>query len=65
MDNFKLTLVIGGIVQIILIATKLFGAIGWSWWIILIPLWIFIIIVITACVLLYQITKDEDVSPTE
>ena len=29
-----------GVLQIIFIVLKLIGAINWSWWLVLIPLWI-------------------------
>ena len=29
-----------GVLQIIFIVLKLIGVIGWSWWLVLIPLWI-------------------------
>lgn len=31
---------ITGVLQIIFIVLKLVGAINWSWWVVLIPLWI-------------------------
>lgn len=31
-----------GVVQIVFIILKLVGVIGWSWWLVLIPLWIMI-----------------------
>ena len=39
MDLFS----VGGIIQIIFVIGKVFGFLNWSWWIVLIPLWISLI----------------------
>lgn len=40
-----------GALQIVLIVLKLVGVINWSWWIVLIPVWITVLLVVGLIVL--------------
>ena len=40
--------VVAGLAAIALIAAKLFGLIGWSWWIVAAPLWSLAVIILAA-----------------
>lgn len=49
------------VIQTVFIILKLVGAIGWSWWWVLTPLWVGLIltlIVLTVIALVWLITKD-------
>lgn len=40
-----------GVVQIVFIILKLVGVINWSWWAVLIPLWISIVLIILSLII--------------
>jgi hypothetical protein len=47
----------------LLAAFKLIGVIGWSWWLVLFPIWIWLAVlaalsVVTLCILLFEIARN-------
>ena len=46
------------VVLIVLVILKAVGLITWSWWVVLIPLW-FILLIILPLSLLFMFTKDK------
>lgn len=45
------------VLQVIFIVLKLVGVISWSWWTVLIPLWIWIGVVVLAAIALWALSK--------
>ena len=48
-----------GALQIVFIVLKLCKVIDWSWWIVLIPLWVEIVIVAILLIVILKVFKDE------
>lgn len=40
-----------GVVQIVFIILKLVGVINWSWWAVLIPLWISVVLIVLSLII--------------
>lgn len=49
------------VILVIFIVLKLIGIITWSWWIILIPLWIELILVIVTIIIIAIMTKRDKI----
>lgn len=45
------------ILLVVFIVLKVCGVIGWSWWLVLMPLWAYIAIIIAAAVVVYNASK--------
>ena len=43
------------VVQIVFIILKLVGVIEWSWWLVLIPLWISIVLIVLSLIIGYSL----------
>lgn len=50
----------GGLLQIVFIVLKLCKVINWSWWWVLAPTWIGLVIVVICFVLLWILIKKEE-----
>ena len=49
-----------GALQIAFIVLKLCKVINWSWWWVLAPTWIGLVIVVICCILLWILSKKEE-----
>ena len=49
-----------GLLQIAFIVLKLCKVINWSWWWVLAPTWIGLVIVVICCILLWILSKKEE-----
>ena len=58
MDNNSGGIGLLGVLEIVFIVLKLLGIITWSWWIVLIPLWIDITLVICCIIAFMIVTKS-------
>lgn len=50
----------GGLLQIVFIVLKLCKVINWSWWWVLAPTWISLVIVVVCFILLWILIKKEE-----
>lgn len=55
MDNHSSGLGILGVLQIIFIVLKVLKLINWSWWVVLIPLWIDIVLAIIIIIIFIKV----------
>ena len=50
-----------GVLTLIFIVLKLVGVISWSWWLVLMPLWIELGVIVVLLIILFVVTRrDED-----
>ena len=47
-----------GVLQLVFIVLKLLKTITWSWWVVLIPLWIDLVVIVAYLIYLYCFVKN-------
>ena len=47
-----------GALQLVFIVLKLLNTITWSWWVVLIPLWIDLVVIVAYLIYLYYFMKN-------
>lgn len=51
-----------GVIQIVFIILKLVGVINWSWWVVLIPLWIDLVFIFVVVIVVLLLCKAYDIT---